>query len=176
MIIKNILLIGVHIVTNSTQDIVKQDGHRGEQKEFGTGGQTMTSDRDRLIELFNEIEKDPAITCPHYKTDKTCDTCKYTINNVMCNHTLRTVDHLLANGVIVPPCKVGDTLWILFTVEKTIESREIESIMQRQKSWTIRFTNGDCFTVWDNAENEYFGKTVFLTKEEAEEKLKELGK
>ena len=59
------------------------------------------TDRDRLIELFNEINKDPAITCPHYKTDKTCDGCKYTINDVMCNHTLRTVDYLLANGVIV---------------------------------------------------------------------------
>ena len=82
-------------------------------------------------------------------------------------------DYLLANGVIVPPCKVGQTLWILFTIEKTIESREIESIIQSSRSWTIRFTNGDCFTVWDNAEDEYFGKTVFLTKEEAEQALKE---
>ncbi len=24
-------------------------------------------------------------------------------------------DHLLANGVIVPPCKVGDEVWIVFT-------------------------------------------------------------
>lgn len=59
------------------------------------------TDRDRLIELFEAVEKDPAITCPHYKTDKTCDTCKYTINNAMCNHLERKVDYLLANGVIV---------------------------------------------------------------------------
>ena len=57
------------------------------------------TDRDRLIELFEAVEKDPAITCPHYKTEKTCDTCKYTINNFMCNHTERMVDYLLANGV-----------------------------------------------------------------------------
>lgn len=71
------------------------------------------SDRDRLIELFEAVEKDPAITCPHYKTDKTCDTCKYTINNYLCNHTERMVDYLLANGVIVPPCKVGEEIWII---------------------------------------------------------------
>ena len=71
------------------------------------------TDRKRLIELFEAVEKDPAITCPHYKTDKTCDACKYTINNVMCNHTLRMVDYLLANGVILPPCKVGDTVYCL---------------------------------------------------------------
>lgn len=69
------------------------------------------TDRDRLIELFEAVEKDPAITCPHYKTDKTCDTCKYTINNFICNHTERTVDYLLANGVIVPLCNVGQTVW-----------------------------------------------------------------
>lgn len=105
------------------------------------------SDRDRLIELITK-------EVPRPKADA-------------------LAGWLLANGVIVPPCKVGQTVWILFTIEKTIESREIESIMQRQKSWTIRFTNGDCFTVWDNAEDEYFGKTVFLTKVEAEKALAE---
>lgn len=64
----------------------------------------MQSNKDRLIELFEAVEKDPAITCAHYKTDKTCDTCKYTINNYLCNHTERMVDYLLANGVIVTPC------------------------------------------------------------------------
>ena len=71
------------------------------------------SDRDRLIELFEAVEKDPAITCPHYKTNKTCDTCKYTINNYLCNHTERTVDYLLSNGVIVPLCKVGDAAYVV---------------------------------------------------------------
>lgn len=114
------------------------------------------TDRERLIELIDGFVFGTQIAVNSVEWDST--------------KVKELADHLLANGVIVPPCKVGDTLWILFTVEKTIESREIESIMQRQKSWTIRFTNGDCFTVWDNAENEYFGKTVFLTKEEAEEK------
>ena len=83
-------------------------------------------------------------------------------------------DHLIENGAVVPPCKVGDTVWILFAVEKNIEGREIASIMQRNTSWTMTFTNGSCFTVWDNEDDEYFGKTVFLTKAEAEQKLKEM--
>lgn len=80
-------------------------------------------------------------------------------------------DHLLANGVIVPPCKVGDTVY-------TYGAKQI-------KEWEITF-------VGKNSRNEYkfiavvgkcedllvfwhyeIGKTVFLTKEEAEEKLRE---
>ncbi len=118
-------------------------------------GVCVMTDRERLIELIQTILDG----VPYGEVTK------YTAKNI--------ADYLLDNGVVALPCNVGNTLWILFTVEKTIESREIESVMQRQKSWTIRFTNGDCFTVWDNAENEYFGKTVFLTKEEAEQALKE---
>lgn len=119
------------------------------------------TDRERLIELLSHKQQYGIAT-------EEPPEAIYTIEN----H--QVADHLLANGVIVPPVEVGQTVWILFSIEKTIESREVESIMRRQKSWTMRFTNGDCFTVWDNAEDEYFGKTVFLTKEEAEEKLKEL--
>ena len=130
------------------------------------------SDRDRPIELLKETETNPEKTCPHY-LEADCFKCPYD-KGEDCDHEARKADFLLANGVIVPPIEVGQTVWILFSIEKTVESREVESIMRRQKSWTMRFTNGDCFTVWDNAEDEYFGKTVFLTKEEAEEKLKEL--
>ena len=128
---------------------------------LGTGEQKMPSDRDiqkdRLIELLKKADDIASKKLIMDYDDAIAD----------------NADYLLANGVIVPPCKVGQTLWILFTIEKTIESREIESIIQSSRSWTIRFTNGDCFTVWDNAEDEYFGKTVFLTKEEAEQALKE---
>lgn len=74
-------------------------------------------------------------------------------------------DHLLAEGVIVPPVKVGDTVWIagehrgvycanvrvLFFDEKGIE-------MVRTTQCDIPFSA--------------FGKTVFLTRELAEEALK----
>ena len=137
--------------------------------------------RDRLIELFNAIEKDPAITCPHYKTDKNCDTCKYTINNVMCNHTLRMVDYLLENGVIVPPCKVGDkvyyvheTLWDNDYKNKVISEsvkKRILKIVERPKHFTnlaLEILTFDyCFII------DWLKGNIFLTKEEAEQALKE---
>lgn len=132
----------------------------------------MQTDRDRLIELFETIEKDPAITCPHYKTDKTCDTCKYTINNAMCNHLERKVDYLLANGVIVPPCKVGDKVYTYGA--KRIKEWEITFVGKNSRNeYKFIAVVGKCedlLTFW----NYEIGKTVFLTKEEAEKKLKEL--
>lgn len=133
------------------------------------------TDRDRLIELFEAVEKDPAITCPHYKTDKTCDTCKYTINNVMCNHTLRTVDYLLANGVIVPPCKVGDIIYAKYSgtieyyvIDKVIHngsnSFDFEAHLENEDGYEIDFIEFGTVEI---------GRTVFLTEEEAEQALKE---
>ena len=132
------------------------------------------TDRYRLIELFEAVEKDPAITCPHFKTDKTCDTCKYTINNYLCNHTERMVDYLLANGVIVPPCKVGQVVWVKSQWYKytkpEIESRKVLSV-QIYKNGDIQYHYKDgCF--WQG----HIGKTVFLTKEEAEAELEKRGK
>lgn len=77
-------------------------------------------------------------------------------------------EELLANGVIVPPCKVGDSIFRVGNDEVwewLIEHIEIYE---------------DEIGFVDDGEN-YFtpdkiGKTVFLTKEDAEEKLKELGK
>ena len=115
------------------------------------------TDRDRLIELLED-------TLHEWE----CDVQNETLSQI--------ADHLLANGVIVPPVQLGQKVWILYSIEKTIRCKEITSITRRQKSWTMHFTCSDCFTVWDNAEDEYFGKTVFLTKEEAEEKLREMRK
>ena len=60
-------------------------------------------DRDRLIEL---LKKD---NCP---SPFFCDEkCKYA--NLKRCYQARTADYLLANGVIVPPCKVGDKVYIV---------------------------------------------------------------
>ena len=80
-------------------------------------------------------------------------------------------DHLISNGVIVPPCKVGDTVY-------TYGARRV-------KPWKICFlgvnSRGEYkFHVADEgykhmieAWNYDIGKTVFLTKEDAEKALKE---
>ena len=76
----------------------------------------------------------------------------------------KIADTLLANGVIVPPCKVGDVVWFVCFGE--IYPHTIRRIE------TTKFGNFACSSSMSfNLEN--FGKTVFLTKEEAEAKLKE---
>lgn len=90
---------------------------------------------------------------------------------------------LLANGVIVPPCKVGDRVFIiekeyrLNKVEHKIITCEIEFIYVSSKTKRYHTKKLEC-PYMDNGFNfrpKDIGKTVFLTKEEAEEKLKELG-
>lgn len=96
-------------------------------------------------------------------------------------------DYLLANGVIVPPCKVGDRVYV-FKQYGRIAKGIVQSIHQnlvggKQGRWIV--------TVWCN--NYYanskkagfecgthlylpfddFGKTVFLTREAAKQALKE---
>ena len=79
-------------------------------------------------------------------------------------------DYLLANGVIVPPCKVGDILWIPSVNSNKVYSKIIKEILIHEKDGEIG--------KYVYASSAYFpfeniGKTVFLTKEEAEKALKE---
>ena len=78
----------------------------------------------------------------------------------------KLADHLLAEGVIVPPCKVGDTVWSI--VAAFVVSFEVEKIEITSQGGF--FGTSGCF-YWRSFED--FGKTVFLTKEEAENALKE---
>ena len=57
------------------------------------------TERDRLIEILNK------------KYDHFCDQCGV---NKDSHYTESLADHLLTNGVIVPPCKVGLTLYFLY--------------------------------------------------------------
>jgi len=120
------------------------------------------TDRDRLI---NEIKKAKSKCLIHESGG--CLACKY---RGQADCTLENLaDCLLENGVIVPPCKVGDILYDIFDFEniKTVRVTEITiRLDRRNKPWLII---GGYFYAFDD-----FGKTVFLTKEEAEEKLKEV--
>lgn len=91
--------------------------------------------------------------------------------------TSKLADHLLKNGVVVPPCKVWDS--VFFIVEKNgrkeIEHGLVEKILVYKDSMSIHgsmFT-GDIFKQQQFfAPCENFGKTIFLTREEAERALK----
>ena len=120
------------------------------------------TDRERLMELINKS------FAMQYEMQRFL-TAEY------------TADHLLANGVIVPPCKVGDLVYALWSVptetKYVIYCAEVKKISQYKRNCRLA-------TVFDLEPIEYrgrrreyqiddFGKTVFLTKEEAEKALAE---
>jgi hypothetical protein len=81
-------------------------------------------------------------------------------------------DHLLSNGVIVLPCKVGDTVW--FETYKRGEPIGLKphKVGKIVVSVQIERGYGEPHTelpAWS------FGKTVFLTREEAEAALRKEG-
>lgn len=89
------------------------------------------------------------------------------------------VEELLANGVIVPPCKVGAKIFGVFDNDDEQRKEIYEgkvlcfSLDENNLLWArMRYKNG--LTYWHTIDD--FGKTVFLTPEEAEAKLKELRK
>ena len=89
-------------------------------------------------------------------------------------------EELLANGIIVPPCKVGDTVYYpwIYDGQCGIAFSKVESIkiyvnglpIAVGEDWKSDMPMPICFNTDD------FGKTVFLTKEEAKAKLKKRGK
>lgn len=74
-------------------------------------------------------------------------------------------DYLLAEGVILPPCKVGDTVWFTSELYEQPFQTVITSIEVYEEEIVVCASSG---TEWHC---EDFGKTVFLTKESAEQAL-----
>lgn len=78
--------------------------------------------------------------------------------------------HLLDNGVIVPPCKVGDVVY-------EINRNGILEMEIAQIKITERYIMFDCIDVILDYEDFFYesdiGKTVFLTRDEAERALRE---
>ena len=122
------------------------------------------TERERLIELISEAKD-------IYHTMPLVNGCKPEFEYFL-------ADHLLANGVIVPPCKVGDTLYDLTTVdtEKELNVNEIFCGTAQGFSFdgktiwiSASYTNG---LFYYHRSNE-IGKTVFLSRELAEKALSE---
>lgn len=76
-------------------------------------------------------------------------------------------DHLIENGVILPPCKVGDILYDIYGGEniKEIKVTKINvRFDERNKPWLII---GGLYYAFDD-----FGKDVFFTFQDAEKALR----
>ena len=132
------------------------------------------TDRDRLAEqISNAMDK----------FEKMCAELVMNESHDYIPFAEFVADYLLSNGVIVPPCKVGDKVCSLIFQKGNIFSHFLEETYvgihlsnapdirgHRRKNYII---------VWNENTNSIrhidikkIGKTVFLTKEVAEEKLK----
>ncbi len=102
----------------------------------------MQTDRKRLIDLITK-------EVPRPKADA-------------------LADYLLANGVIVPPCKIGNTVW--WADNKRVLDMVCVGFVQTHKKFLVTIArNTNVFTTRYNA---IWNKEVFLTKEEAEAELR----
>ena len=116
------------------------------------------TDRDRLIELCN----------------KKISTMKFNNSDHWFDFTEKIkdiADYLLANGVIVPPCDIGQTVYTRYGYSFKIE--KIEVLEDKKILFRCGNDGTDDYMAFYDFE---IGTDVFLTKEEAEERLKELGK
>ena len=80
------------------------------------------------------------------------------------------VDDLIRYGVILPPCKVGDKVYFdTYLHENSVGVQSHKVINVKYVITTEPWKGGIGAEIYDY----YFGKTVFLTREEAEKALKE---
>ena len=84
-------------------------------------------------------------------------------------------DYLLANDVIVPTVKVGQTVYVPSGDEATdwIDEYKVKYFYCSSKGINRYYI--ECGTMGNNFRPKDIGKTVFLTKEEAEEELRKIG-
>lgn len=104
------------------------------------------TDRDRLVEILQD-----------------------TLHEWECDVSIRTLteitEHLIANGVICPPCKVGQIVWLVR--DGKIEETTVEKIVLKDKGLYLKLL---CNSFYETTCRS-IGKTVFLTREEAEKAL-----
>ena len=126
--------------------------------------------RDRLIEIFRKINY-------HNRPDGltanlATQFSEYALGEI--------VDALFASGVIVPPVKVGDTVYVIIDIDnparRMLECKAI-SISMEETGMHFQFQTVKKYLYrYGNFDIDDIGKTVFLTKEQAEKALAEVAK
>ena len=132
-------------------------------------------ERKRLIEIFKKIEYTPfpEMTIKSNLANQFTD---YALNHI--------VDEILANGVIVPPCKVGDTVYVIeknclacihYTDGGYTDWCECTLDDDNKLMFECDFDKECIYSIIPKPFNygmlESLGKTVFLAREEAESAL-----
>ena len=108
--------------------------------------------RDRLIELIKNA--------PVWENGTFDEACEF------------VADHLIENGVILPPCKVGDTVYVVsqgngFNMRWGVyEGTVVDIHLNRHNKLTIRVENGESFFGY------YEPRFIHNTREEAKKALR----
>lgn len=82
-------------------------------------------------------------------------------------------DYLLSHGVILPPCKVGDTVWVFNQLKGCIYENKVHGIYLTgtgncKNTIRLEYTNQFGEKSYRKYSFSQFGKNVFLSPEEAE--------
>ena len=123
---------------------------------------------------FGDIET----ICDNCEFSKQRNTCTFSFCNERVWQRLAEIEDKIENGTLIElPCKVGDTVyWVFELVKNKLEILEGKirglSISQNNTSWfSVIYEYGLTF---EHTFKDSWNKTVFLTKAQAEQKLKEL--
>ena len=124
------------------------------------------TDRERLVELIRNE------TCLNNGCNFICEECDFFMLND--KDVDRLADYILADGWMRPPCKVGTHIWVIPTTENGFT--EITEMAVRGFSIGEPYNVANCFRLRGTSalfqpSFEKFGKTVFLTREDAEKAL-----
>ena len=120
--------------------------------------------RDRLIDILKKFTTD---SC---RVTHQCGYCDYG-DLVVCASAV--AEHILKNGVIVPPCNIGDTLYYPVFATNRVLLYKVISIKLNSKGLYVVCEN--CLSKSQMTHRtSQIGKTIFLTEKEAEWALVEV--
>lgn len=86
-------------------------------------------------------------------------------------------DDLIADGWIRPPCKIGQTIYQIQPTRNRVQAYEVTAYKFNGRSYFFSWVLKNRKGFYENVEgfsDIQIGKTVFLTKEEAEQALNKL--
>ena len=119
--------------------------------------------RERLVELIKNAKNDKNL-------------CWYDLYDLCSEDGCCAeyfADYLMSNNVMVLPMKLGQTCFATYSRMVDVDECRVSSLTQKADgSFKIRLTNLRGKWVFEITEDE-IGKTVFLSREEAENVLKE---
>ena len=122
------------------------------------------TERERLVKLLKSDSCESPMLCD--------PNCKYA--SLKRCYEERTADYLLSNGVIVPPVKAGDTI---YEIHERRKGNKWVKIISERFVHGVEICMGGCMIIrcvsTISVSLSDIGKTVFLTREEAEKALAE---